>query len=298
MLRSPDYPVEQTTNPLDYCVPPQDVHPLESTATMRLAASWLAECDQLHGCTHKSGTIPVYFPQAIPTRVIDVGAHHDPNVRLIVTTDAIDSYRGHRYVTLSHCWGSETNAHHTATTTRANISARKHKIELSGLPKTFQDAILITRELKLRFLWIDSLCIVQDDLIDMDRECAEMSNIYSYSYCTMAASDSVDGSGGCFKQFKTSSISTCSFRCRSINNTRSAEITIYRGFNDWISALNGPLQKRGWALQERHLSPRILHFTNLRLLFECRVCSLSSRYLTTSVASIIITDTQSLALRC
>lgn len=238
---------------------------------MRLA-SWLAECDELHECTPKPGEIPLYFPQAIPTRVIDVGAHDDPNVRLIITTDQIDSYRGHKYVTLSHCWGSETNTHHTSITTKANISARKHTIELSGLPKTFQDAILITRELQLRFLWIDSLCIIQDDPMDVDRECAEMSNIYTYSYCTIAASDSADGSGGCFKQFNTSSNSTCSFRCRSIDNTRSAEIKIYQGFDDWISAVNGPLQKRGWALQERHLSPRILHFTNLRLLFECRVC--------------------------
>ena len=63
------------------------------------------------------------------------------------------------YITLSHCWGNES----PFTTQHSSMESRKQGIKLDELPKTFQDAICITRELGVKYLWIDSLCICQDD---------------------------------------------------------------------------------------------------------------------------------------
>lgn len=246
----------------EYKNPPHDVYPLSSPETIRLAASWLSECDKAH--------MPAFPNATIPTRVIDIGDSLDQKARLVITADNIDSYIGQRYATLSHCWGSGTNTQHSSITTSANLESRTRGIDLSELSKTFQDAIQVARGIGVQFLWIDSLCIVQDDPRDIDRECAEMSKVYACSYCTIAASDSIDGQGGCFKPFDKSNGRFFSFTCRSMDGSQSRNITIYQGFNSWLTTLDGPLQRRGWALQERHLSARILHFTKSRLLFECQ----------------------------
>lgn len=71
-------------------------------------------------------------------------------------------------------------------------------MNLSLLSQTFRDAITITRQLNIRYLWIDSLCIIQDDLRDWEFESANMSSIYRSSILTIAAAATVDSVGGCF----------------------------------------------------------------------------------------------------
>jgi hypothetical protein len=69
---------------------------------------------------------------------------------------------------------------------------------MKSLPKTFQNAITVTRMLGIRYLWIDSLCIIQDDVKDWEEQSAITGGIYSQSYLIIAASASKDSSGGCF----------------------------------------------------------------------------------------------------
>ena len=86
-----------------------------------------------------------------------------------------------------------------ATTTRATLASRLTSIPLSKLPKSFREAILITRRLGYAHIWIDSLCIVQDDPVDWERESAKMAEIYENAVLTLAASDAVDSQHGCFR---------------------------------------------------------------------------------------------------
>ena len=79
------------------------------------------------------------------------------------------------YTTLSHCWGKK----HIVTTTKATLEQRKLEVPWLLLSRTFQDAITITRELGIRYIWIDSLCIIQDDKEDWERVSAKMAEIYS-----------------------------------------------------------------------------------------------------------------------
>jgi len=70
----------------------------------------------------------------------------------------------------------------------------------SELPETFRDAVQVTRELGIRYLWIDSLCIIQDkhDCRDWYHEANLMDKVYLHSYCNISAADANDSTGGLF----------------------------------------------------------------------------------------------------
>lgn len=103
-------------------------------------------------------------------------------------------------MTLSHCWGPSQ----LITTTRDTIKDRIAGIELKDLTKTFRDAVSLTRNLGIRYLWIDSLCIIQLDKGDWEIEVNKMRIVYSQSYLNIAATSSKEGAGGCFKERSTS----------------------------------------------------------------------------------------------
>jgi hypothetical protein len=139
-------------------------------------------CDKHHEC------VSLDSPRDLPTRVLDVITNQD-----IVFLRETEGRKG-KYLALSHSWGST----HRLTLKKANLAALKRGISLADLPKTFQDAVLIARELKVANLWIDSLCIIQDDSGDWEVEASHMGDVYANSYLTIAALSSKDDSSGCF----------------------------------------------------------------------------------------------------
>ena len=144
----------------------------------------------LEGCI-KSHPLCRSTPDSpLPQRVIDVGLKSQG-------TDPVEHcrlYCSHgeceKYLTLSHCWGQAGTIN---TTTRENLEHQYNGIDWSSLSKTFQDAILVTRALGIRYLWIDSLCIIQGDNTDWEQESAKMGSIYEGSYITLAATASLNG---------------------------------------------------------------------------------------------------------
>jgi Heterokaryon incompatibility protein (HET) len=100
-----------------------------------------------------------------------------------------------RYVALSHCWGKSPR---TVLTSKTLEDLKNPGIAISYLPKTFRDAVQITRKLRVRYLWIDSFCILQDSVIDWEEEATKMADVYRNSYITISASDSKDSFAGCF----------------------------------------------------------------------------------------------------
>jgi hypothetical protein len=129
--------------------------------SLALVARWLSDCNT----THKR--CPKRLPAQLPTRVVDVGiAGSDPYLHLTTCEKA-------EYITLSYCWGGDVSS----KTTKSNRYNRYKSIERSTLPQTIQDAITITRELGCRYIWIDALCIVQDDSVDWAREATNESSL-------------------------------------------------------------------------------------------------------------------------
>ncbi|KAJ9644074.1 hypothetical protein H2199_003942 [Coniosporium tulheliwenetii] len=126
----------------------------------------------------------------MPRRVLDVS---DEKVRLIDTSLDGEPRTGH-YAALSHCWGPKQ----LLTTTQATFRSRIDGIAFEDLPRTFQDAVTVTRTLCLRYIWIDSLCIVQDSHQDWLTESAKMGTVYQDASIVIAASGASEGSEGCF----------------------------------------------------------------------------------------------------
>ena len=142
-------------------------------------------------------------------------------------------------------------------------------ISSSQLPQTFQDAITVARRLQIRYLWIDSLCILQDSPEDWDHESAQMHHVYGNAYVTLAADDSHDSSEGLFRNrlpsLVTSTIVTTAWK----EALAKKFVVIPRRF--WSeSVAESPLNRRAWVLQERYLSPRIIHFGETQILWECK----------------------------
>lgn len=175
--------------------------PLENTCSpdaFRLLKQWLDGCVQEHdGCRRTlSGELLRPGDQILPcSRIIDVSPQDHPEIPRLVETKGQTTGR---WVALSHCWGEV----HPITTTKATLQQRLKAIPLESLedpkPKTFIDAVVITKCLDLRYLWIDSLCIIQDDTDDWGGGSVRMGQIYGRAHLTIAASQAYDTRFGCF----------------------------------------------------------------------------------------------------
>ena len=205
-----------------------------------------------------TGCIIEENPQ-MPTRVIDVVSFQgDDDARLIHT----NGMRG-RYIAVSHSWGTVVKAY----TTTKTLPSLKKKIEYVGLPKTFQDAIFIARKLKVHYVWIDSVCIIQDDDEDWKREATTMGLVYERAYLTISASDSPGDHAG-FLIPNPEVYPEVKFPFRSDGQSLDSVYlcSMYRGYFDPRTT---SISSRGWVLQERTLSRRILHFSGQQVHWEC-----------------------------
>jgi Heterokaryon incompatibility protein (HET) len=165
-----------------------------------------------------------------------------------------------QYVTLSHCWGRRPIIRLTAD----SQSRFELRLPFHGLPKTFKEAIIATRNLltdfNIRYIWIDSLCIIQDSRQDWQAESASMGRIYENSFLTLAATAGVDGETGLFFERNPLSLRPCEVKI----DWKRAHGSIFECENrmGWNSSVGrSPLVQRSWVLQERLLSRRALYFT-------------------------------------
>lgn len=188
----------------------------------------------------------------LPKRLISVG---DPKRIVLRQSSEIEGYP--RYATLSHCWGLAK----FLTLTRSNFESWQVGIPLGDLSKTFCDAIATTRRLGLEYIWIDSLCIIQDDDNDWKSESVRMSEVYGRSALNIAATASPNGHGGLF--YPRDALH-CELLLPTLGRVKCAPRGLYlQIFRDM------PLLQRGWTLQERLLPCRTVHFTNTEILWEC-----------------------------
>ena len=145
--------------------------------------SWLSQCEHEHGeaCAPRESRLP--------TRVIDVS---DAN-RLRLLHTAQDSIG--KYVALSYCWG-KAQPFQTTTLSKSDMT---EGFALSDLPQTLQDAVIVTRALGIGHLWVDCICIVQDDANDRAHEIAHMTQTYKHATLTISASKADAASNGFLK---------------------------------------------------------------------------------------------------
>ncbi|KKY19070.1 putative het domain-containing protein [Diplodia seriata] len=199
----------------------------------RKLTQWMTHCTTHHRlCADPTPTAAAPAPK----RLIHIDpSTAPPHLSLVETAPALTPLP---YTTLSHCWGPPTSPAAAALkkTVRANLAAHlAHGIDFASLPRLFRDAVAATLMAGCCYLWIDSLCIVQDDPADWrDHAYHRMADIYARSHFNIAATALADSEGG-FPEDPAS-----------------------------------PLLQRGWVFQERLLSRRTLHCTASELVWECR----------------------------
>jgi hypothetical protein len=146
----------------------------------------------------------------------------------------------------------------------STLSARKAGLVVNRLPKTFVHFFEVAKRLDVRYVWIDALCIIQDSDLGWQRESQHMCQIYSNALCTIAVESSANCHGGLWLE-----------STKNNNHDGTAPTTQEEKTRHYLSTTDqriwrSPLQARGWTLQERDLSPRVIHFTYAHLFWECR----------------------------
>ncbi|KAF2132922.1 HET-domain-containing protein [Dothidotthia symphoricarpi CBS 119687] len=257
LFRSPEYRVPAVNSiQIGFATLPD----VGSSIHFEVIRRWLDDCDEKHQgstCMPARQEYP-HTPKEIPTRLIDVGDTSNDMVRLWETgkQDTV------KWIALSHQWG-ENPPHYS--TTRHNLADHILGTKLEDLPATFKDAVRVTRALGHRYLWIDSLCIIQGDDGDFLQEAKRMEIYYSGAYCVIAASCA----SGHYAGFLHARIerdhvslvretdSQAPFHiCETIDNFKS-------------DVLEGALNRRGWVLQEHALARRTIFFTENQTYWEC-----------------------------
>jgi hypothetical protein len=217
-------------------------------------ASWLRECDECHE------TCGAFAAGEMPTRLL---RYTKEGLKLVATAGWISKPR---YATLSHCWGGLQ----FLKLLKGNSDDFTQCIAVEQLPRTFRDALEIIRKLDLEYIWIDSLCIVQDDERDWQIESGRMSAVYGGSYLNIAASSARHANEGLFLRSEST---VDGFRARITANRQSHVLTGVVQFERFISyhriVSMSHLATRAWTFQEKILSPRTIHLGHIGALWEC-----------------------------
>lgn len=200
----------------------------------------------------------------MPTRLIDIGEKGQYPKLVEVDGRLMD------YLVLSHRWGGAK----IYQTTQANLEAQKAGIDLESLCTTFRDALTITSNLGYQYIWIDSICIVQDSPEDWAMEATRMATVYMNAVLTLAAACAISGDTGLFHQRYPERV-RMRYQSPSSDDKRNSPEKYYflekptsKSFSQEVT--DGPLNSRGWCLQERWLSRRTVHFGRTQRFWECQ----------------------------
>lgn len=229
-----------------------------SAASFEQARTWLDECNK----THPFCQVP--SQDALPLRVVEIyweESENEPIARLTKTTDKSP------YAALTYCWGNSSSLKEIQLTNQT-YQDWFEDIPFSRLPKTLQDSIITTWKLGLQFIWIDCLCIAQDDDQEKATEIAKMPQIYRGAYITISAARSQSSDEGFLHDVQVPSTNASIFKMAyACPKGRLGTILL---FHDSVSQLEEPINTRGWTLQEYLLSQRLLIYGVHGLRFGCQ----------------------------
>ncbi|KAJ2900955.1 HET-domain-containing protein [Zalerion maritima] len=229
----------------------------DSPERFRMARSWLNHCLDNHSHISTSGKMP--------RRLISVSGSSKPRLCADVASGP--------YAALSYCWGNAN----TCLTTSQTLSKHTRKLPLSSLPRTITDAIEITRNVGIPYLWVDALCIIQDDRQDWAEQSALMGDIYADATVVIAAHASKTAAGGCLsfsetRGYELNRIHIPDLGKDSILSIQEPTLEHSKNpthFKSQKGSSGDNLASRAWTLQEIELAQRLLHFSGCEMAWEC-----------------------------
>ncbi|CAN9480218.1 unnamed protein product [Alternaria alternata] len=239
------YAADEATSNI-FPVPP-NLQPASTSA----AEDWLTSCVRLH---EKCRRVENVF---VPPRLLRVTCAQD-EVHLV----SMDVTKPVPYAVLSYCWGGDQ----LSKTVKSNVEIVSRVIK--DLPQTIHDAILVTRQLKLEYLWVDSMCIIQDSAEDKDALIGQMHGIFACAEVTIAASKA----SRCTEGFLAPRTNVPQFYvavrdATKTNNAKPSRVILIPSSKRHVE----PLVTRAWTLQETLLSRRILSYENRQLRWYCGI---------------------------
>lgn len=235
----------------------------------------LNNCQQDHE-HHLSNTA-----RFLPTRLIEIGSGDSGAGLRLILTDSRMRRKAPQYIALSYCWGSRSDAETQFKTERGTLADRIAGFSFDSMTSVMRDAVTVARALSIPYIWIDALCIIQDDGVDWQRESMTMADVYRQAHITICT----PGSSSCHQGFlerKPKSIAipfkshinpeiTGSYNVRVGGRTiasnsiaEGVDLTydeLYHGRSSW--------SQRAWTFQEGVLSTRTLHFGSFELSYQC-----------------------------
>lgn len=250
----------------------------KSATSFAVARSWYQQCLNHATCRNWRQESRV-----LPTRLIQIwrpeSQSTDLSAKICETKDLPISTP---YATLSHCWGECV----IFRLLQDNLQELSQAIPMGQLPKVFQDAIHVSHELGISYIWIDSLCIIQDSTEDWTLEAKRMGGVYVNGEFNIAATGYKDGLSGLFGERKAFSHVHIPMHMECELFTEFHLEAVFEGL--YVAASHGefsrhvvysPLNSRGWVAQERALSPAIIHYTPEKIYWECNECIASEAFL-------------------
>lgn len=212
-----------------------------------LSKTWMRRCSTEHlGCTP-------YEPSWLPTRLMEIVS---PScVKLIETTTLCNLVP---YYALSYCWGKEK----VLTTTNENVDDFRSRIPFFDMALTIQDTVTVVHRLGGRYLWVDSICIIQDNDEDWNNEAATMCDVYQNAFLTIVALGAAGATEGLYGRRDPLAVDDCRLTADLVSPAPESYAPSFGTFYRSV------LQKRGWTFQERALAPRKLFFSSY-LYWEC-----------------------------
>ncbi|KAH8637763.1 hypothetical protein IG631_05533 [Alternaria alternata] len=239
----------------------------DSFETLNMINCWLRECETTHmRCAQRR----VERSGETPTRLLQVQPLNPCSKAYLRQTTQIP--KDARYATLSHCWGQHMPIKLEINTLQEFLDG----IDVDRLPPTFQQAIMLTKSLGIEYIWIDSLCIIQDDKDDWANECSRMASVYMDSFINIGANAAGDSRGGLFQQRSWKSVNPLSVHLTNIPTSwHRKPVVLWPSYSIGNLLDHAPLGDRGWVVQERLLASRTVHFLKHKVVWECDECQAS-----------------------
>lgn len=250
---------------------PADTAGPVSKRNIKFMKSCISECVKMHdNCRARLSNT-----RFVPSRLLDVS---DGDLIRLLEHDEIRDVSDPnapqvRYATLSYCWGDQRQSHQLPMqTTQDNHGTHNETgISIQSMPQTFQDAISVARKLKIPYLWIDALCIIQDLIKDWETESVKMCDIFAHSFVTISAA-MTSSSHDTFLQRPTRDVLRLPFSSPARPEMAGEYIIPLEGRYDSPETKDlsdSRWQSRSWVWQEEIMSMRQLIFGEKMLQFRC-----------------------------
>lgn len=221
-----------------------------------LALQWLRACLQSHPCCKLNGQ------NLYPSRLIDLAPTlQGGNCRIIQGSSKLQG----GYISLSHKWGDNT-----PILTRKNFEKYRSEIPWEAMPGIFRDAIKIAQVLGIRYLWIDSICVFQDNKEDIAYEVARMQEVYANALCNIAALTARTDSLFSSRDPSRTDSHNVILDPLKLNHGLDTPVLLHDEYRWHFNVDRSPLSRRGWVLQEQLLARRTLYYGADQIFWECR----------------------------